>query len=174
LVKGNISAAVICFTLLGALIGFLCYNLPPAKIFMGDSGSLSMGFLLSVLPLLGQYDTAIEIGFIAAVVTLGIPILDTATAILRRARAGIGVFTPDMRHIHHKLLMIGLNNWASLLVLGLTGLVLGLSALSTLFLTPALSFLVKIGTFAVLILVFLVFHFLTAKKSIDSTLPSSE
>jgi UDP-GlcNAc:undecaprenyl-phosphate GlcNAc-1-phosphate transferase len=159
--KGDMSAALICMTLLGSTLGFLVNNLPPAKIFMGDSGSLSVGFLLSVLPLLGQYDPSIEIGFLAAVTTLAIPIFDTATAMLRRILAGVHPFTPDKRHIHHKLMSLGLGPWRVLGLIGLANLILGLAALSTAVFSNATSFWCKTGVLLSLAISFLSMHYLT-------------
>jgi UDP-GlcNAc:undecaprenyl-phosphate GlcNAc-1-phosphate transferase len=164
LLKGDIPAAVLCFTLMGALLGFLVYNRHPARIFMGDSGSLAIGFVLSVLPLLGQSKESIEIGFLSAVVVLAIPIYDTLAAMTRRAISGKGLFKPDKEHIHHKLLSLGLGPRKSLGVYFTIGLLLSACALSTSFLEPLITFIAKVGILLVLLVLLLVLRTLTKKR----------
>ncbi|MFW6228754.1 MAG: MraY family glycosyltransferase [Alkalispirochaeta sp.] len=106
--QGNLLTAVIAFALVGALVGFLVFNFPPARIFMGDSGSLFLGFVLAVLPLLGLYRHSPGAGTVFAVVpTLSIlylPITDTVMAIVRRRARGLPVHAADREHIHHRLI----------------------------------------------------------------------
>lgn len=91
-------------TLFGALIGYLPFNFPPARIFLGDTGSLLIGFGLSVLALEG-YRKAAFLAFIVPILALAIPLLDTLLSIARRIRSGRGVFSPDKLHMHHRLLV---------------------------------------------------------------------
>jgi UDP-GlcNAc:undecaprenyl-phosphate GlcNAc-1-phosphate transferase len=117
LLQGNPITALFAIALLGSVIGFLIFNFPPAKIFMGDSGSLLLGFTLSVLPLLGS-SGAPRIGVILAPVTvLTIPILDTTAAIVRRVRRRLPIHSPDKEHIHHALLALGMKERTILLVI---------------------------------------------------------
>jgi UDP-GlcNAc:undecaprenyl-phosphate GlcNAc-1-phosphate transferase len=110
LIQGADMTAVACFALLGATVGFLAFNLPPARIFMGDSGSLFLGFTLAVLPLMGGMSKASAFGTLLVPITLlTVPILDTFTAIVRRLRKRISIIQPDKEHIHHKLLAMGLS-----------------------------------------------------------------
>lgn len=88
----------------GALIGYLPFNFPPARIFLGDTGSLLIGFSLSVLALEG-YRKAAVLAFIVPMLALAIPLLDTLLSIARRIRSGKGVFSPDKLHMHHRLLV---------------------------------------------------------------------
>lgn len=90
--------------LFGALAGYLPFNFPPARIFLGDTGSLLIGFGLSVLALEG-YRKAAFLAFIVPMLALAIPLLDTLLSILRRIRSGRGVFSPDKLHMHHRLLV---------------------------------------------------------------------
>ena len=113
MLNGDSGAALACFALVGAIFGFLAFNLPPAKVFMGDSGALFLGFTLSVLPIIGPVTGHTEIGFVSAVTVLLIPIFDTFAAIIRRLIVGVSVFTPDREHLHHKLLDLGLGVRAS-------------------------------------------------------------
>lgn len=101
---GQVDIAIICFILSGALIGFLYFNLPPAKIFMGDSGSLTLGFFLASLPLLFKLPTNKGKMFLVTVVVLIIPIFDVFAAIIRRKLDNRSFFTPDRGHIHHKFI----------------------------------------------------------------------
>ena len=105
---GNVLTAVLAFALFGSLLGFLVFNFPPAKIFMGDSGSLFIGFTLASMPLL-EMNGNTDMCFIIAVSILFIPVLDTLTSMLRRIRRGNSPFSPDREHIHHKLMDRGLS-----------------------------------------------------------------
>jgi len=129
LVQGRFGAALVAFCLLGATAGFLAYNIPPARIFMGDSGSLLLGFVLATLPLLrgsAHPDGAtLTLDLAATVAVLGLPVLDTAAAIVRRIRARQPIYHPDRLHLHHKLQAIGLSDRALFRVALVTGLVLG-------------------------------------------------
>ncbi len=110
LLQGSLWGAVLAFALLGALLAFLVFNFPPARIFMGDSGSLFLGLTLAALPLAGNIPRSAAFGSLIVPVTLlTVPILDTATAILRRLRHRRSIISPDKQHIHHKLLAMGLN-----------------------------------------------------------------
>ncbi len=109
LMKGNYQAALGSFALTGAICGFLVFNLPPAKLFMGDGGSQFLGFMVAVLPLIdqGEGDAGTSISLAHAMVILAIPISDTIAAIWRRLRDKRHIFSPDRGHIHHKLLNLG-------------------------------------------------------------------
>lgn len=103
LALGNPVTAVISFALFGSLIGFLVFNFPPAKIFIGDSGALFLGFALASLPLL-EINTHSDMAMIISVSILFIPVVDTLTSMLRRLRRRQSPFYPDREHIHHKLM----------------------------------------------------------------------
>ena len=107
LIMGNYMLTIIAFTLMGSLFGYLFYNFPPAKIFMGDSGSLTLGFLLSVLPLLAAPESGYSL--VMPVLMLFIPIADVLAAMIRRRRKGQHFFIPDKEHMHHKLLDLELD-----------------------------------------------------------------
>ena len=115
--RGNHQGALISFTLAGAVWGFLVFNLPPAKLFMGDGGSQFLGFMVAVLPLIDQGDGDGSISMAHAMIILAIPITDTIAAIWRRIRDKKGVFSPDRGHIHHKLLNLGYTNKSLLAIL---------------------------------------------------------
>jgi UDP-GlcNAc:undecaprenyl-phosphate GlcNAc-1-phosphate transferase len=118
LIQGAAVTSVLCFALFGAILGFLVFNLPPAKIFMGDSGSLFLGFSLAVFPLVGGISKVSAFGTLLVPVTLlTIPILDITTSVIRRLRTKVPIIHPDKEHIHHKLLDMGLNQRQILWVL---------------------------------------------------------
>lgn len=109
LIQGAPQTAILTLALFGALLAFLIFNFPPAKIFMGDSGSLFLGLCLAALPLAGGISKASAFGsLIVPITVLTVPILDTATAILRRIRKRRPIISPDKEHVHHKLLALGL------------------------------------------------------------------
>jgi UDP-GlcNAc:undecaprenyl-phosphate GlcNAc-1-phosphate transferase len=123
--------ALFALSLFGATAGFLCFNFPPAKIFMGDSGSYLLGFCLAVLPLMGISKVAAFGTLILPITLLTVPIVDTASAIFRRLRQGRSIASPDKEHIHHKLLQLGLNEKQILAVIYGFSLYLGVVAITS-------------------------------------------
>lgn len=113
----DISSSFICIALAGSLIGFLKYNLPPAQIFMGDCGSLCIGYILAVIGLIGFTKSSTAMTLIIPIATLTIPISDTINAIIRRTVRKKRIFEADKEHIHHRLLNIGLSDKLVLLIL---------------------------------------------------------
>jgi UDP-GlcNAc:undecaprenyl-phosphate/decaprenyl-phosphate GlcNAc-1-phosphate transferase len=103
--------------LAGAIAGFLRYNFNPASIFLGDSGSLLIGFLLSAIALAGSQKSSIIVAVAIPIVSLGLPILEVAVAVIRRFLSGKRIFDPDREHIHHKLLGRGISHRQAVLVL---------------------------------------------------------
>jgi len=94
-------------TLVGALLGFLPFNFPPARIFLGDTGALFIGYSLALVALegyVGGYRKASLMAFLVPLLALAVPLLDTALSILRRWRAGMPIFDADRQHMHHRLL----------------------------------------------------------------------
>ena len=95
--------------LAGCCVGFLVFNFPPARIFMGDSGAHFLGIALGMISVLGVAKVAVAFALAAPVIALAVPIADTGWAILRRGRRGASVATPDRLHIHHRLQSFGLD-----------------------------------------------------------------
>lgn len=127
---GKWDAAIIGFMIVGACIGFLKSNFHPASIFMGDSGSLLLGLSLGILSLLAIARTAFVFSLLVPILAAGVPITDTAVAIIRRKKNHHPINTPDRGHIHHRLLDAGLSQrnavlvmWGWTLVLSICGLV---------------------------------------------------
>ena len=109
--------ALLSIALAGAILGFLRYNFNPATIFLGDCGSLFIGFMLSAFALLGAQKSPTVIAVAIPVVSFGLPILDTAISVLRRWISGKPLFIADREHIHHKLLDRGLSHRQVVIVL---------------------------------------------------------
>jgi UDP-GlcNAc:undecaprenyl-phosphate GlcNAc-1-phosphate transferase len=109
--------ALLTIALAGAILGFLRFNFNPATIFLGDCGSLLIGFMLSALALEGAQKAPTIIAVAIPVVSFGLPILETTLSVLRRLIAGRPLFTADREHIHHKLLQRGLSHRQVVIVL---------------------------------------------------------
>ncbi|MBM4387897.1 MAG: undecaprenyl/decaprenyl-phosphate alpha-N-acetylglucosaminyl 1-phosphate transferase, partial [Deltaproteobacteria bacterium] len=105
---GNHLAGLFTASLAGAVLGFWFFNFNPASIFMGDSGSLFLGFVLSIMSISATYKGSIALG-ILPVIALGIPVLDIFMAVIRRTAGGRSIFKADREHIHHRLLSLGLS-----------------------------------------------------------------
>ena len=113
--------AVLASALCGAIVGFLRYNFNPASIFMGDTGSMFIGYMMAAISVFGAVKTAATVALIVPAITLGLPIMDTAFAIMRRYSNGRPIFAPDKGHLHHRLLDRGYNQKeAVLLMYGIT------------------------------------------------------
>jgi len=125
---GNVLAPVIALILMGAIAGFLRYNINPASVFMGDSGSLSIGFILSCMTLNAAMLAPGRIVFIVPVLLLGLPILDTTLAVIRRLRRGQHPFHADKEHIHHRLVNLGLSHSGAALGMAGIALIVGIIA----------------------------------------------
>jgi len=125
LFNNNIIMAVFSFSLFGGILSFLFFNMPPAKIFMGDAGSLFIGFTLAVIPLLNVSVNPSSMVLITPITLLLIPILDTFAAIMRRRRKKQSIGMPDKEHLHHKLLNIGLSHKKILFIIYSISIFLG-------------------------------------------------
>ena len=109
-------SVVLTFIMLGSSLGFLIHNFNPATIFMGDSGSMFLGFIMSVITLLG-FKTLITSSIIIPLFILIVPILDTLCAIIRRKLKGESIDTPDKCHFHHQLLRRNMSVKATVLII---------------------------------------------------------
>jgi UDP-GlcNAc:undecaprenyl-phosphate GlcNAc-1-phosphate transferase len=99
----------------GALLGFLKFNYPPAKIYMGDGGAYFLGFLIGILSIVNSNKGTVAAALIAPAFALALPIVDVSLAILRRGARGLPVFRPDQKHIHHHLITLGISRERTLL-----------------------------------------------------------
>jgi UDP-GlcNAc:undecaprenyl-phosphate GlcNAc-1-phosphate transferase len=121
---GRADAAILAAAICGATLAFLRHNYHPAKIFMGDSGSLALGFLLATVAVEGVLKTAATIALVAPLLVLAVPILDTSFVVLKRLKYGRNPFAADQNHFYHRFMRIGLSQrqtaaylhaWAALL-----------------------------------------------------------
>lgn len=130
---GHEAAVVLSLALLGGSIGFLVYNFHPASIFMGDTGSLFLGFLLATISLMLMQEgptAGLGSSLIIPVVVLAVPIIDTSIAFFRRVRKGMHPLKPDKEHIHHRLMDLGLTHRQTVVITYAAATVLGVSAFS--------------------------------------------
>lgn len=130
LICGNFELTVATAPLAGALIGFLVFNSNPASIFLGDSGSLVLGFLLGCFSLLWTAKSATLLGMAAPFMALSVPLIDTSLAIMRRFLRGQPIFLPDRSHVHHRLLALGLTHRRAVLFLYSAGMIASVLSLS--------------------------------------------
>ena len=122
------TVAVLLAALVGACIGFLPYNLNPAKIFMGDTGALLLGYVLSTASILGLFKFYAVISFAVPFLTLAVPLFDTVFAFFRRLLKGQNPMKPDRGHFHHRLIDMGLSQKQAVAILYTISAILGLSA----------------------------------------------
>ncbi len=125
----NYTAAGLSFALLGAVAGFLVFNFPPAKIFMGDSGSLLLGFSLAVIPLINNKGGGSSQTIVMPLIILVVPVMDMIAAILRRLRRRLSIASADREHIHHKLIDFGLSQKKILFVIYFFSILAGFAGL---------------------------------------------
>jgi UDP-GlcNAc:undecaprenyl-phosphate GlcNAc-1-phosphate transferase len=146
LIVAEPDVALLMGALSGACIGFLPYNLNPAKIFMGDTGSTFLGFVLAVVSIQGLFKFYAIISFAVPFLMLGLPIFDTCFAILRRVSHGQSPMAPDRGHIHHRLIDMGFTQKQAVAVLYIISAILGLSAvvLTTIGVVRAMLFLLAL------------------------------
>lgn len=107
---------ILSIIMAGSTLGFLVYNFPPAKIFMGDTGSQFLGFIIAIIALLGFKNITFN-NLVVPIVILAIPIFDTLFAILRRALKGESIGTPDKEHFHHQLLKMKFSTRTTVLII---------------------------------------------------------
>ncbi len=130
-IHGELLMALTTAALAGAILGFLLYNFNPASIFMGDTGSMFLGFVLAASAIESHRKSETAVAIIVPVIALGLPITDTLLAIVRRALRGSPLFRGDREHIHHRLLALGLSHRRAVLVLYGASVALGLVALAS-------------------------------------------
>lgn len=157
--SGLFNEAIFALAAVGSVGAFLVYNKPKARIFMGDSGSLWLGAVLSVLPVLGGQASLFQTNVLLAAIMVAIPVLDTFAAIWRRIRDRVPIHSPDKKHLHHKLLNLGLSNWKILALIYSISAILGLSVISSPFVSHLYSSLIASFMWTLVGLMFLYIHF---------------
>ncbi|AGL03594.1 MraY family glycosyltransferase [Desulfoscipio gibsoniae] len=119
---------MLALVLVAAVTGFLKHNFHPATIFLGDSGSLFLGFTLAVMSIMSLTKSATAVSVIIPLVILGVPLLDTFFAVIRRYNKHKPIFQPDREHLHHQLMAMGLSHRQTVLVIYAISAFLGLTA----------------------------------------------
>lgn len=154
--NGSILVVTIAAALVGSSLGFLHYNFNPARIFMGDTGSMFLGYMFAALSIIGAVKSVATIALVVPILAIGLPILDTTFAIVRRYRGGVPIFKPDKGHLHHRLLSMGFSQKQAVLLMYVFSAFLGVCAIA---LTNA-----DIYTAILIILTVLAIIFIGAKK----------
>ncbi|MEC2181899.1 MraY family glycosyltransferase [Bacillus spizizenii] len=126
---GKVLILSLSLVVIASTLGFLFYNFHPAKIFMGDTGSLFLGYSISILSLLGLYKSVTLFSIVIPVIILGVPIFDTTFAIIRRILNKQPISAPDKSHIHHRLMAFGLSHRMSVIVIYLIGFIFSICAI---------------------------------------------
>ncbi len=182
LMSGRLDAAALAIALSGCCVGFLRYNFHPASVFMGDSGALTIGFLLGMVALLGVTRTAALTTLIVPLIVAGVPIIDTFAAIVRRKRGHTSIGQADKGHIQHRLINQGFDQrQAVLLIYGWSILLsVGAFAITQVTVGP------RIVIFVVLVAVSIVFvvrlhlfepvlrHYYNPQTHVDTVLPADD
>jgi len=146
--EGRIEPAVLSFLLTGATVGFLFYNFPPAKIFLGDSGALFLGGMLATISVQGAVKSAATFTLAIPILILGVPILDTFFAIIRRSKNHLPVSSADRGHLHHRLLERGYSPRRVVVLFYIISIFLGVIAI-------IVNTFVRNGTYSLLLLLLL-------------------
>lgn len=150
-IAGKDLILILSLIVLGSTIGFLFYNFHPAKIFMGDTGALFLGYCIAVFSLLGLYKSVTLFSLVIPIIILGVPVFDTAFAIIRRLLNKQPISAPDKSHLHHRLLALGFSHRNTVLVMYGFGIFFSMCAV---FLTSA----TLLGTIIIMIVLMLILH----------------
>lgn len=146
--------STLTFVMLGSTLGFLLYNFNPAVIFMGDSGSMFLGFIISIIALLGFKNVTMT-SLVIPFLVLAIPILDTLFAILRRLLKGEKISTPDKFHIHHQLLKRNFSQKATVLIIYFVDILFALASIVYFLKDRTLGYIIY-GILLVIVILFVV------------------
>jgi UDP-GlcNAc:undecaprenyl-phosphate GlcNAc-1-phosphate transferase len=146
LMRGDVVMCLLMAALAGAILGFLIFNFNPASIFMGDTGSMFLGFVLAAVSLKTSTKSGTAVAMLVPVMALGLPIMDTLLAMIRRSMLGRPMFSADKEHIHHRLMsrMVLSHRSAVLVLYGLCAL-FTLTALGLNFANSAQSAMLLVG-----------------------------
>ena len=131
-VQSDVQTGVVILSgaVMGCCLGFLVFNLPPARVFMGDSGSHFLGVALGVITVLGVAKVVVGLSILVPLIALGLPIGDTLFAIVRRSLAGKNPAAPDAGHLHHRLRAVGMTPLETAMTFYLVTAILGCLALT--------------------------------------------
>jgi len=149
---GHFGIATLASLIAGATLGFLPYNFNPAKIFMGDTGALFLGFILSIISIEGVMKSVATISFVVPIIILGLPIFDTTFAILRRFINGQSIMEADKKHLHHRLLEHGYSHKKTVLILYMISAIFSFFAIIVSRINSKFALFVAAGVFVVAVL----------------------
>ena len=147
---GYYMPAALLFVLAASTLGFLRYNFSPASIFMGDSGSLTLGYVLGAIAIMGFAKGATMIALVIPILILAIPIMDTFFAIIRRLLEHKPIMQPDKGHLHHRLLAKGLSHKQTVLIIYAITMFMGCIAILTALLNPLVTLALLVSALALL------------------------
>lgn len=164
--QGMMIVTYISLAVMGAVLGFLIFNYPPARIFMGDGGAYFLGFMYAVLPLMGVKKASTITVFYIPLVLLLIPLVDVINVMRKRIKTGYHIFVADRNHIHHRLLKIGFSNIGIIWVMYSYTAILGCFSVIMLYLLPHLSLILMFLLFLLTILAF--YTIAVAERKIES------
>lgn len=148
---GRYDVSLVCALVAGACLGFLPFNFNPAKIFMGDTGALYLGFMLSYISISGFLKQAAILMIFVPVVILGVPVFDTAFAMVRRKLSGKSIVEADKGHLHHRLLRMGLNQRQTVVILYSISAIFGVLANGISKFHSSIGLIVSIGVILVIL-----------------------
>lgn len=177
LLLGEPSVALLVAGLAGGCLGFLPYNMNPAKIFMGDTGSTFLGYVLAVISIQGLFKMYTIISFVVPFLLFGLPIFDTVFAFVRRLAHGQSPMHADRSHVHHRLIDMGFSQKQAVAVLYVITAILGLSAV-VLTTSGAVKAMLLLFAFcvagAVALSVFQSTHHIHRRERVEHELPEEE
>lgn len=142
--RGDYEIGLISLAIAGAVLGFLKYNFAPASIFMGDTGSMCLGFIFAAMSLLGASKSTVAVALLVPIASMAVPLMDTALAFLRRAFRGTHPFKGDREHLHHRLLALGLSQRQAVKLIYFISAYLGVIAFITVLIPFRYTFLIMI------------------------------
>lgn len=145
LIEGEFVIAVLMAAVAGSTLGFLRYNFPPASIFMGNTGAMVLGFLFASTAVITRYKAEVALTLLIPILALGIPILDTLLAIIRRAYHGKPLFQADREHLHHRLLGLGLSQRQVVFFVYIICVCLSITAFGFIIIPKQFRFLILLG-----------------------------
>ena len=174
-IHGMYEVTLAMLAIAGGALGFLPYNFHPAKIFMGDSGSLFLGFMLAAFSIMGPVKGATIVATIVPVLVLGIPIFDTAFAILRRLINRRPIMEADKGHLHHRMMAVGLGQKRTVLMIYGISAVMGIAAVlySRDLFVETLGLIVAASTFIYIYITCLLYTSPSPRDGLLSRMPSS-
>jgi len=158
----GVEEAGICFILAAAILGFLCFNWPPAKIFMGDDGSQFLGFMIAILPFYssGEAGATFEYNkFIIMIILTAFPVFDTIAAIWRRLREHRPIMSADKSHLHHKLLNLGYSKKSALFLIAGLQILLCVAVVLSFFLGKMKGLALLVESIVFMVIFFSVIHY---------------